>query len=126
MKMLYLSQPLAKDKFEEVRKVRKMILQHLTEKRIILDQNHEYQFTYHWLMPVIDESIKHTMGDKYFKNITMEIGKRLQAFGNADHFIFIDQWMCFPECQLDKYILDLYGKTNYLTFRVKENKLKLA
>ena len=43
----------------------------------------------------------------------------------ADHYVFIENWKEFPECQVDRYIIDLFKLTNILEFVVKDDQLKL-
>lgn len=125
MKVLYLSQPLNLDKLQEVRKVRKLILQHLAEKKLILDQNHEYHFAREYAWPSIDRSIIHSE-TAYFKKSIEEISYRVQSMKDADYIIFIDQWMDFIECKIDRFIIEQYMMPNIIVFRVKDDELKLT
>lgn len=125
MKVLYLSQPLNLDKLQEVRKVRKLILQHLAEKKLILDQNHEYHFARDYAWPSIDRSKIHSE-TAYFKKSVEEISFRVQSMKDADYVIFIDQWMDFIECKIDRFIIKQYMVPNIIVFRVKDDELKLT
>lgn len=118
MKYIYLSQPAVKDKEQEVRKVKNMFTDLVKSKELILDQNHMYQFIELW--PHDDKFIRPF--DMYMKTIS----KRLRAMPLADHFVFIENWMDFPECKLDRYIISLFKFTNILEFKVEDDKLHLV
>ena len=117
MKYIYLSSPSVKDKEQEVCKVKNMFTDLVKAKTLVLDPNHHYQFIELW--PADDKFIRPF--DMYMKTIS----KRLRAMPLADHYVFIENWKEFPECQVDRYIIDLFKLTNILEFVVKDDQLKL-
>jgi len=45
----------------------------------------------------------------------------------ADHYIFLEDWMVLPECKIDRDVLREYRMGNHLTLRMtNEGELVLA
>ena len=114
MKILYLSQPMKKDKEQEIRLVRKAIMNEFTSHRLVYDQNHMYE----WVpnnYPSIDKFIPEK------KDYMTNLISRLQCMRASDYYIFIQEWKDFPECKNDWDILHNLGITNIIEFKVKQD-----
>ena len=123
MKLLYLSQPERLDMLEEVRMVRKKVLDFFKSKKLVLDQNHEYQLCNFWDEPKAESRFIHKVD---FREALRNRVSRINGMIAADHFIFLTDWGHFPECKIDRYILETYGIHDVLEFKVIDNELKLA
>ena len=123
MKKLYLSQPEALDMFEEVRLIRKKVMAFFTDRKLVLDQNHQYHLCNFWSEPAIETRHIHKID---FKKALAQRITRINGMKEADHFIFLTDWDHFPECQIDRFILETYGIYDILEFKMIKGELKLA
>lgn len=123
MKQIYLSQPERLDMLEEVRLVRKKVMQFLKDKKVVLDQNDEYRFCNFWDEPGTETRFIHMVD---FKQALSNRINRINGMKAADHYIFMVDWDHFPECRIDRFILGTYGITNVLDLKMINGEPKLA
>lgn len=123
MKKLYLSQPENLDMLDEVKLIRKKVLKFFTDKKLVLDQNHQYQLCNFWVMP--EEGSQHIHKIDFRQALERRI-TRINGMKSADHFIFLADWDHFPECKIDRFILETYGIHDVLEFKMIHGELKLT
>ena len=119
MKRLYLSRPLDSRLKNNVRLIQKRIMEYLTNKNIMLDPNNQYEFVNVWDW---DDNDAH----KDVKRRTYELANRMKSMGNADHYIFMEEWMDLPECQVDWAVLRLHGWSNHIMLKAKDDSFVLS
>ena len=111
---LYLSQPAKKDKEQEIRIVKKAIMDTLKNESLLVFKNNIYEWTPN-NYPTIDKFIP--TFDDYLNGLV----KRIQCIKASDYFIFVDQWDNFPECKIDHFIINELNDKNIMYFRLTKD-----
>lgn len=120
MKRLYLSRPLDSKLKNNVRLIQKRIMEYLTNKNIVLDPDNQYEFVNVWDWDD-DDSDKNN-----YKRRAYAIANRMKSIGNADHLIFMEEWMDFPECQADWAIAKVHDWSNHIMLKAKDDSFVLS
>ena len=109
MKQIYISRPLDIKLKNNIKLIERDIIKLLTSKKLFLDASNTYEFMPNKLWLDEDE-IDH----KNIKEIRLDlISKRISIMKLANHVLFLDAWLSYPECKIDLDTLDSIGGHNY-------------